>query len=99
MGGMNGIRAIEAYPDRIAAVGSFHGGRIVTDQPDSPHLRVGAITGELYLAHADHDRSMSADQIKVLAQRLALKEERHRELEKKLAEAVGRDPAEATDED
>ena len=66
MGGMNGIRAIEAYPDRIAAVGSFHGGRIVTDQPDSPHLRVGAITGELYLAHADQDHSMSADQIKVL---------------------------------
>jgi carboxymethylenebutenolidase len=66
MGGMNGVRAIEAYPDRIAAVGSFHGGRMVTDQPDSPHLRVGAITGELYLAHADNDRSMSADQIKVL---------------------------------
>jgi carboxymethylenebutenolidase len=66
MGGMNAVRAIEAYPDRIAAVGSFHGGRMVTDQPDSPHRRVGAITGELYLAHADNDRSMSADQIKVL---------------------------------
>jgi carboxymethylenebutenolidase len=66
MGGMNGVRAIEAYPDRIAAVGSFHGGRMVTDQPDSPHLGVGSITGELYLAHADQDHSMSADQIKVL---------------------------------
>jgi len=66
MGGTNGLRAIEAYPDRIAAVASFHGGRMVTDQPDSPHLRVRSITGELYLAFADQDHSMSADQIKVL---------------------------------
>ena len=66
MGGMNAIRTAEAYPDRIAAVGSFHAGRVVTDQPDSPHLRVGEITAELYLAHADHDRSMTPEQISTL---------------------------------
>jgi carboxymethylenebutenolidase len=66
MGGTNALRAIEAYPDRIAAMASFHGGRLVSDAPDSPHLRVGQVTGELYFAHADGDPSMTADQIKVL---------------------------------
>ena len=66
MGGMNAIRTAEAYPDRVAAVGSFHAGRVVSDQPDSPHLAVGTIEAELYLAHADNDRSMTAENIKTL---------------------------------
>ena len=66
MGGRNALRAIEAHPDRIAALASFHAGGVVTDQPDSPHLAVGSITGEVYLAHADNDRSMSPEQIKAL---------------------------------
>ncbi|MGA5305369.1 dienelactone hydrolase family protein [Nucisporomicrobium flavum] len=66
MGGTNAVKAIEAYPDRIKGVASFHGGRLVTDQPDSPHLKVGAVTGELYFAHADNDHSMNAEQIATL---------------------------------
>lgn len=66
MGGMNAIRTAEAYPDRIAAVGSFHAGRVVTDQADSPHLRTGEITAELYLAHADNDGSMTPENIRTL---------------------------------
>ncbi|MEV4704597.1 dienelactone hydrolase family protein [Actinoplanes sp. NPDC049316] len=66
MGGTNAVKAIEAYPDRIKGVASFHGGRLVTDQPDSPHLHVGAVTGELYFAHADNDHSMNAEQIATL---------------------------------
>jgi carboxymethylenebutenolidase len=66
MGGTNALRTIEAYPDRVAGVASFHAGRIVTDRPDSPHLRVGEVTGKLYFAHADNDRSMTAEQIKTL---------------------------------
>jgi carboxymethylenebutenolidase len=50
MGGTNALRAIEAYPDRIKAVATFHAGN----------------TGEAYFAHADQDHAMSADQIKVL---------------------------------
>ncbi|MFC4149607.1 dienelactone hydrolase family protein [Micromonospora mangrovi] len=70
MGGTNALRAIEAHPDRIAAVASFHGGRIVTDAPDSPHLAVGAVTGELYFGHADNDQSMTAEQIATLEKAL-----------------------------
>jgi carboxymethylenebutenolidase len=66
MGGTNALRVIEAHPGRIAALGSFHAGRVVTDQPDSPHLGVGSITGEVYFAHADNDGSMTPDQIKAL---------------------------------
>jgi carboxymethylenebutenolidase len=63
MGGTNALKAIEAFPDRIKALASFHGGRLATDQPDSPHLRVGSITGEVYFGHADNDGSMTAEQI------------------------------------
>ncbi|MFJ6198126.1 dienelactone hydrolase family protein [Micromonospora sp. NPDC092111] len=70
MGGTTALRAIEAYPDRIAAVASFHAGRVVTDAPDSPHRGVGAITGELYFGHADQDESMTAAQIAALEQAL-----------------------------
>ena len=66
MGGRQALRAIEAHPDRIKALASFHAGGIVSDDPDSAHLAVGAVTGELYFAHADHDRSMTPEQIKAL---------------------------------
>ncbi|GAA3565904.1 dienelactone hydrolase family protein [Amycolatopsis ultiminotia] len=70
MGGLNALKVIEALPDRVKAIASFHGGRLATDEPDSPHRRVGAITGEVYFGHADQDHSMSAEQIKTLEQAL-----------------------------
>jgi carboxymethylenebutenolidase len=70
MGGRNAVRAIEAHPDRIAAAAAFHAGRVVTDTPDSPHLGVGSVTGELYFGHADQDPSMTAEQIATLEQAL-----------------------------
>lgn len=70
MGGMNALRAIEAHPDRIAAAAAFHAGRLATDAPDSPHLAVGAVTGELYFGHADQDPSMPAEQIAALEKAL-----------------------------
>jgi carboxymethylenebutenolidase len=66
MGGTNALRAIEAHPDRIKAVATFHAGNLATDDPASPHLSVGNITGEAYFAHADQDHGMTADQIKIL---------------------------------
>ncbi|WP_020660098.1 dienelactone hydrolase family protein [Amycolatopsis benzoatilytica] len=66
MGGTQALRVIEAFPDRVKAIASFHGGRLATDAPDSPHLAVGSITGEVYFGHADQDPSITAEQIKVL---------------------------------
>ncbi|MEU5790534.1 dienelactone hydrolase family protein [Micromonospora purpureochromogenes] len=78
MGGTTALRAIEAHPDRLAAAASFHGGRIVTDAADSPHLAVGAVTGELYFGHADNDQSMTAEQIETLEKALEAAGVRHR---------------------
>jgi carboxymethylenebutenolidase len=66
MGGRNALIAIEAFPDRISTLASFHAGRVVTDDAESPHLAVAEITGEVYFGHADNDQSMTPDQIKAL---------------------------------
>lgn len=62
MGGALALRTASEFPDRVAAVGSFHAGRLATDAPDSPHLGFGAMRAEVYLAHADNDGSMPPEQ-------------------------------------
>ncbi|MFI1912335.1 dienelactone hydrolase family protein [Nocardia sp. NPDC020380] len=59
MGARLAVLAAAMFPDRVGAVAGFHGGPLVTDTPDSPHLTVGNITAELYFAHAgsDHERA------------------------------------------
>ncbi|GIF11303.1 dienelactone hydrolase family protein [Actinoplanes teichomyceticus] len=71
MGGRNALIAMSALPDRIAALGSFHAGRVVTEEPDSPHRAVGSITGEVYFGHADNDGSMTPEHVKALETALA----------------------------
>jgi len=44
-----------AYPDRFDAIASYHGVKIITDQPDSPHLVASKIKGEVYLGFASDD--------------------------------------------
>lgn len=58
MGGAMVVRTCAAYPDRVAAGASHHGGRLVTKDPDSPHLLLGKISAELYFGHADNDEYM-----------------------------------------
>lgn len=70
MGGNLAIRAAETYPDQFAAVASFHGGKLATADPDSPHLLVNQIRANLYIAHADQDKSMGPEQIKQLDEAL-----------------------------
>ncbi|MFI1995026.1 dienelactone hydrolase family protein [Actinoplanes sp. NPDC020271] len=70
MGGRNGLIVISALPDRIAALGSFHAGRVVTEEENSPHLAVGSITGEVYFGHADNDGSMTPENIAALEKAL-----------------------------
>jgi carboxymethylenebutenolidase len=57
MGGGMAITAAGAFPDRVAAAISFHGGNLATDAPDSPHRAAPNIKGELYIAAADNDHS------------------------------------------
>lgn len=61
--GSMAMRAAVARPDRIAAAASFHGGRLYTDQPTSPHRELARIKARLYFGHAVDDKSMPAESI------------------------------------
>jgi carboxymethylenebutenolidase len=78
MGGALSLRTAGWFPDRVAAAASFHGGRLATDAPDSPHLLADRIEAELYFAHADHDQSMPREQIERLEQALDAADVRYR---------------------
>jgi carboxymethylenebutenolidase len=70
MGGARALNAAAAYPDRIVAAASFHGGGLASDAADSPHRRVAAITGRVYVGGAGVDRSFPPEQSAALSQAL-----------------------------
>ncbi|HTW75749.1 MAG TPA: dienelactone hydrolase family protein [Steroidobacteraceae bacterium] len=61
MGGLMSLTAAGTYPERIAAAASYHGGRLATDQPDSPHRLAGKIKARVYIAGAIEDQSFPDD--------------------------------------
>jgi carboxymethylenebutenolidase len=62
MGGALALRTAAHLPERFAAAAAFHPGRLATDEPDSPHLLASRLRAEVYVACADHDRSMPREQ-------------------------------------
>ena len=64
--GAMALRTAALLPDKIAAAASFHGGRLVTEDADSPHNRIGQVKGELYFGHAVEDQSATLEQIATL---------------------------------
>lgn len=55
MGGPLSFRTAAAVPGRIGAVGSFHGGGLVTDKPSSPHLLIPKTNAAYLVAVAQND--------------------------------------------
>lgn len=55
MGGPITMRTAAALPDRIGAGASFHGGGLVNDKPDSPHLLVPKMKARYLFAIAEND--------------------------------------------
>jgi len=55
MGGPMVMRAAAAVPGRIGAGASFHGSRLVTDAPDSPHLLAPQMRASMLFAIAEND--------------------------------------------
>ena len=55
MSGPYALAAAARYPDRVAAAASFYGTWLVNDAEESPHLNLGKMKGELYIACAEHD--------------------------------------------
>jgi carboxymethylenebutenolidase len=78
MGARVGWRIAAAYPDRVSALGGFHGGGLVTDAPNSPHRSAGQLKAEVYFGHADQDANMNPEQIGTLNDALDKAGVRHR---------------------
>ena len=61
MGGPMTMRTAAERADRIGAAGSFHGGGLVTDKPDSPHLLVPKVMAQYLFAIAENDDKAQPD--------------------------------------
>lgn len=55
MGGALSLTAAGTHPDRVVAAASFHGARLATDAPDSPHLLAPEMLGEIYVGVSEID--------------------------------------------
>jgi carboxymethylenebutenolidase len=61
MGGPLIVKTAATVPDRVGAAGSFHGGGLVTDKPDSPHLLAPKIKARMYFGIASNDDKQQPD--------------------------------------
>ena len=61
MGGGLVVRTAASVPERIGAGASFHGGGLVTDKPDSPHLLAPKIKAHMYFGVAASDDRRQPD--------------------------------------
>jgi carboxymethylenebutenolidase len=55
LGGLMSLTAAGTYPDRIVAAASYHGARLATDAPESPHLLAPKMKARVYVAGAIED--------------------------------------------
>jgi carboxymethylenebutenolidase len=71
MGGPMALRTAAAVPDRVGAVASFHGGGLVTDKPNSPHLQAAQTKAQFLIAIAANDDTRSPTEKDVLKETFA----------------------------
>jgi carboxymethylenebutenolidase len=71
MGGPIAFRTAAAVPDRVGAVASFHGGGLVNDTPNSPHLQAAKTKIQLLIAIAANDDARSPNEKDVLKETFA----------------------------
>lgn len=71
MGGPIVMRTAAAVPDRVGAGATFHGGGLVTDQPNSPHLLVPQMKAQFLHAVAENDDERDPEAKNVLRETFA----------------------------
>jgi carboxymethylenebutenolidase len=71
MGGPMAFRTAAAAPDRVGAVASFHGGGLVTNNPNSPHLQAAKTKAHFLIAVAANDDQRSPNDKTVLKETFA----------------------------
>jgi carboxymethylenebutenolidase len=70
MGGLMSLTAAGTYPDRILATASYHGGRLATDSPESPHLLAPKMKSRVYIGGAIEDATFPDEMKERLEQAL-----------------------------
>ncbi len=70
MGGRFGLRAADTFGSELAAASLLHPARLVTDEPDSPHLNVDGIRGGLYFGFGEADHVTPLESIPPLREQL-----------------------------
>lgn len=68
--GMMAVYTAAARPDDVLAAASYHGGRLATDEADSPHRQLDRVKARLYFGHASNDASCPAEMIATLEEAL-----------------------------
>jgi carboxymethylenebutenolidase len=71
MGGPIAFRTAAAVPDRVGAVASFHGGGLVNNTPNSPHLQAAKSKAQFLVAIAESDDAKSPNDKTVLKETFA----------------------------
>ncbi len=71
MGGPIAFRTAAAAPDRVGAVASFHGGGLVNDTPNSPHIQAAKTHAQFLIAIASNDDQRSPKEKDVLKETFA----------------------------
>ena len=71
MGGPMALRTAAAVPGRVGAIGSFHGGGLVTKTPDSPHLEAATSKAQFLIAIATNDDARTPTDKDVLKETFA----------------------------
>ena len=71
MGGPIAFRTAAAVPDRVGTVASFHGGGLVTDAPNSPHLQASKSKAQFLIAIAANDDERAPNDKTVLKETFA----------------------------
>lgn len=61
MGGLMALTAAGTFPERIVAAASFHGSRLATDAPESPHWLAPKMKARIYVAGASDDPGFPDD--------------------------------------
>jgi len=71
MGGPMAFRTAAAVPERVGAVATFHGGGLVTDTPNSPHLQAAKSKAQFLVCVAANDDARAPKDKEVLKETFA----------------------------
>ena len=70
LGARVSLNVASAMPDDFVAAAGIHPGALVTDKPDSPHLGLRTVRGEVYFAFAETDRTATPENIEQFREEL-----------------------------